>query len=217
MSFRFSCNIDEQEKRVLECEQYLSKVESLSNTCKISQVRKKIAGRFSSEVAYAILTGVEFKLNPDNSFITALIPSHLALSERQIATLSEQLEAVYGMNGYYVEDVEEGRIEPVRSRTSDINTEETALDMFADGREINRPKDNTAWNQIKKGLIEELGEAIDTVWFTKAVVFECKDTKTLTLIMPTRFMADWVRDNYSHVIRRISKICGIKSVEYVYE
>ena len=69
------------------------------------QLKKKIAGRFSTEVAYKILKKVQFKTNHDNSFITVLVPNHLALSERQIATISEQLEVVYGINGYYVHEV----------------------------------------------------------------------------------------------------------------
>jgi len=68
----------------------------------------------------------------------------------------------------------------------------------------------------EKGLIEELGEAIDAAWFSKAKDVECNDTKTLTLTMPTMFMADWVKNNYSHVIRRLaSSSVGIKRVEYV--
>ncbi|AFC70376.1 hypothetical protein [Rickettsia amblyommatis] len=109
-TFRFSCNINAEEKNLLEYEQYLSQIENSFDTSKEMQVRKKIAGRFSSKTAYEILNQVEFKQNSDNSFITALIPSSLDLSERQIEILREQLEAVYGMNGYYVQVVEEYRI-----------------------------------------------------------------------------------------------------------
>jgi hypothetical protein len=101
-SFRFSCNIGTEETKLLEYEKYLNQIESSFDTSKEMQVRKKIAGRFSTEIAYKILTQVEFKTNYENSFITALVPNRLNLSERQIATLSEQLEAVYGVNGYYV-------------------------------------------------------------------------------------------------------------------
>lgn len=41
------------------------------------------------------------------SFITALIPSSIELSERHIEILSQQLEAVYGINGYYVQEIVE--------------------------------------------------------------------------------------------------------------
>ncbi|CAB0007838.1 unnamed protein product, partial [Nesidiocoris tenuis] len=79
------------------------------------QLKKKIAGRFSSEVAYKILTQVQFKTNHDDSFITALVLNRHYLesvrteglgnrqadnlSKSQITYLSEQLEAVYGVNG----------------------------------------------------------------------------------------------------------------------
>ena len=77
--------------------------------------------------------------------------------------------------------------------------------------------ENAVWDQIRKDLREELGDHIDQAWFSKAEAKECKETKTLTITMPTMFMADWVRNNYSHVIRRLSERCGVKGVEYGYE
>ncbi|KJW03735.1 dnaA N-terminal domain protein [Rickettsia argasii T170-B] len=203
------------------------------------QVRKKIAGRFSTNVAYEILTQVEFKTNYDNSFITALIPSHLDLSERQIEILSEQLEAVYGINGYYVTavgdvkpedvgDAERGRekkeiaigvnkeMKYPKTAVSAIISNSKDIGILESSKELNTIEENTAWNQIRNGLIEELGEAIDAVWFSKTEAKECRETKTLTLTVPTRFMADWVKNNYSHVIRRISEGCGVKWVVYGY-
>ncbi|MGG2345123.1 DnaA N-terminal domain-containing protein [Rickettsia amblyommatis] len=64
--------------------------------------------------------------------------------------------------------------------------------------------------QIRKGLINELGADIEKVWFTKAVAKECKETSTLKLTMSTRFMADWMRNNYSQLIQRLASGCGIK-------
>lgn len=248
-TFRFSCNIGTEETKLLEYEKYLNQIESSFDTSKEMQVRKKIAGRFSAEIAYKILTMVEFKTNHDNSFITALIPNQLdlggiqteSLSERQIATLSEQLEAVYGINGYYVtvvgdenvntesvgdaeggidigdkaSETQTGMIYPKTTKSFIVSNNE-AVDILTSSQELDTIEENTVWHQIRKGLREELGEAIDEVWFSKAVAAHCNDTKTLTLTMPTRFMADWVRNNYSHVIRRFSEGCGVKIVEYKY-
>ena len=59
------------------------------------------------------------------------------------------------------------------------------------------------WYQIRNGLIREaLGEHTK-LGLQKVEEKECKDTKTLTLTMLTRCMADWVRHNYSYVIRRL--------------
>lgn len=120
-TFRSSCNIDEQEKRVLEYERYLTQIENSFDTSKEMQVRKKIAGRFSSEVAYKILTKVKFKINHDNSFITALIPSYLDFSERQTEILSHQLAAVYGINGYYVQKLEQEKLLTPKFKTENTN------------------------------------------------------------------------------------------------
>jgi DNA-binding MarR family transcriptional regulator len=246
-SFRFSCNIGEIEKNLLKYEKYLNQIENSFNTSKEMQVRKKIAGRFSTELAYKMLTEVEFKTNQDNSFITAIVPNHLALSERQIATLSEQLEAVYGINGYYVQEVEqEEKIEDVKTegagsakgvreqgkskvvstailekqyskiKESDIISSSKDIGSLESSKALATIAANTVWHQIRKGLREELGDAIDEVWFSKAVAVEDKEQKTLTLTMPTRFMADWIKNNYSHVIRRVAGSAGIEIVEYGY-
>ena len=219
-SFRFSCNIGEIEKNLLGYEKYLNQIENSFDTSKEMQARKKIAGRFSTEIAYAILKEVEFKTNHDNSFITALVPSHLNLSERQIAILCEQLEAVYGINGYYVQDVEEEVIQLPKSSTTDIEFNDKSMKILGSSRRTvsntEAITENTMWHQVRKGLREELGDAIDEVWFSKAVAAHCNDTKTLTITMPTRFMSDWVRNNYSHVISRLSEGCGINRVEYGY-
>jgi len=255
VGFRFSCNIGTEEQNLLEYEKYLNQIESSLDTSKEMQVRKKIAGRFSTNVAYEILTQVEFKTNNDNSFILALVPKRLdlrgtqteSLSERQIVILSEQLEAVYGINGYYVQEVEkEEKIEDVKTERAgsakggrekgtnkvvskailekpyykikepDIIANSKDIGILDIGKEFDTTNANTVWNQIRKSLIEELGAAVDEVWFSKAVAVECRDTATLTLTVPTRFMSDWVRNNYSHVIRRLSERCGIKRVEYEY-
>lgn len=246
-TFRFSCNIGKTEKNLLEYEKYLTQIENSFDTSKAMQVKKKIAGRFSTEIAYKILTKVQFKTNHDNSFITALIPNQLALSERQIATLSEQLEAVYGINGYYVQEVEQeeqiadvkpegvrdakgsrgkGKSKVVSTailekqyskiKKPDIIFNSKDIGILDIGKEFDTTNKNTVWKQIRKGLREELGEAIDAVWFSKAVAVECTETGLLTLTMPTRFMADWVKNNYSYVIRRLSERCGVNRVKYGY-
>ena len=219
-SFRFSCNIGTKEKNLREYERYLNQIEDSLDLSKDMQLKKKIAGRFSTEVAYKILKKVQFKTNNDNSFITALIPSYFALSERQREILSDQLEAVYGINGYYVQVVEERKI-PHKITTSDIEANNKYIQNLDSS---NKPSaiseeilENTVWHQLRQGLREELGNHIDHAWFSKAAAKECKDTKTLTLTMPTRFMSDWIRNNYSHVIRRVGGSTGIKRVEYRYD
>lgn len=241
-SFRFSCNIGTEETKLLEYEKYLNQIESSFDTSKEMQVRKKIAGRFSAELAYKILTMVEFKTNYDNSFITALIPNRLNLSERQISYLREQLEAVYGINGYYV-TVLEGDVNTVnvgyakgsrekgkskvvsttilekqysKIKEPDIISSSKDIGILESSKEFDTTGENTVWHQIRKGLIEELGEAVDRVWFSKVEATECRATGLLTLTMPTRFMADWVKNNYSHVIRRLSERCGVKILEFRY-
>jgi len=233
-SFRFSCNINEEDKNMQYYEKYLTEIENSFDISKEMQVRKKIAGRFSTEVAYKILTQVEFKTNPDNSFITALIPNRLDLREGQTEALRQQLEAVYGKNKYYVEIIEDAKDEDIQERLevgegiskkspqeeNKTKTEEQGViqtfSKIPKGVPISAIPPSTAWHHIRKGLIEELGEAIDKAWFSKAVATEDNENSMLTLTMPTRFMSDWIRNNYSHVIQRLAGSAGVKRVEYVY-
>ncbi|WP_040614936.1 DnaA N-terminal domain-containing protein [Rickettsia endosymbiont of Ixodes scapularis] len=232
-NFRFSCNIGQEEKNLLEYEKYLSAIENSFDTSKEMCVKKKIAGRFNSDVAYKILTGVEFRTNQGDSFITALIPSHLDLSDRQIEILSEQLEAVYGINGYYVqevEDVEDFEKEQERRgkekemeilypkiTKSTIVSNSTPVGILERSGGLDAIEENTAWHQIRSGLIEELGYEIDRAWFSKARVKEDKEMKTLTISMPTKFMADWLKNQYGHIVYRLSSSLGFNFIEYYYD
>nr|WP_267881769.1 DnaA N-terminal domain-containing protein [Rickettsia tamurae] len=58
---------------------------------------------------------------------------------------------------------------------------------------------------------------MDKAWFSKAAAVGCRETSTLKLTMPTRCMADWIKNNYSHVIKRLANGYGINSVEYGYD
>ncbi|WP_395476632.1 DnaA N-terminal domain-containing protein [Rickettsia endosymbiont of Pantilius tunicatus] len=132
----------------------------------------------------------------------------------------ELLQAVYGINRYYVQEVKQEML-PQKTITSNIASGGKSIKILDSSNKSSARSEeileNAVWNQIRKTLREELGDHIDQAWFAKASAIECKETKTLTLTMPTRFMAEWIRNNYSHVIRRLSEGCGVKRVEYGYE
>ncbi|HJD59046.1 MAG TPA: hypothetical protein LFV92_07960 [Rickettsia endosymbiont of Ceroptres masudai] len=225
LSFRFSCNIEEQEQRILKYEEYLSKVESSSDTCKISQVRKKIAGRFSAEISHSILTTARFIESRSRELLTILLPENLCLSDMQREILTSEVCSVYGNNKCYLDSVKQGlKISGAAVVKEEVVTEE-AQSASTSELSCSKPRsialsalpEDSVWRQVRESLVLQYGNDVDTAWFSKAVAVECNNTKTLTLTMPTRFMADWVRNNYSHVIRRLAASCGIKSVEYLYE
>ena len=115
-----------------------------------------------------------------------------------------------------MQEQEEKEILSSKTITSDIASAGKSMGISEQSRALGTANENTVWNQIRKSLREEFGEAIDTVWFSKAVAVECKDTKTLTLTMSTRFMTDWLKNNYAHVIRRVAGSVGVQRVEYGY-
>ncbi len=139
----------------------------------------------------------------------------------------EQAERIANVKPEDVGDAKKGRGKGERKeeigkpyskiKESDIITNSEDIGILDIGRESDKIEENTVWGQIRKGLREELGEHIDMAWFSKAAAVECTETSTLILTMPTRFMADWVRNKYSHVITRNAEACGVKRVEYGYE
>ncbi|WCR55944.1 DnaA N-terminal domain-containing protein [Rickettsia asembonensis] len=223
-SFRFSCNIDEQEKRVLECEQYLSKVESSSGTCNISQVKKKIAGRFSSEISHSILTTAQFIESSSRELLTILLPENIALSDMQREILMREVCSVYGNNKCYLDRVKtELKISAAVVGKEEENMEEaqsvsTSEPHFINPRSapLSSLKQDSVWRQVRQALLLQYGNNIDEAWFSKAVAKECTETSLLTLTMPTKFMADWLKNHYGYVITRLAGSGGIKSVEYSY-
>lgn len=221
-SFRFSCNIDEQEKRVLECEQYLIKVESSSGTCNISQVKKKIAGRFSSEISHSILTTAQFIESSSRELLTILLPENIALSDMQREILMREVCSVYGNNNCYLDRVKtELKISEAVVGKEEENMEEaqsvsTSEPHFINPRStpLSSLKQDSVWHQVRQALLLQYGNDIDAAWFSKAVAKECTETSLLTITMPTRFMADWLKNHYGYAISRISGTFGFKYIEY---
>lgn len=218
-SFRFSCNIDEQEKRVLECEQYLSKVESSSDTCKISQVKKKIAGRFSSEISHFILTTAQFIESRGGDILTILLPENLALSKMQREILTSEVCSVYGNNNCYLDSVKTGlKISNATGNKEEIQSASTSEPSCSNPRStpLSSLKQDSVWHQVRQALVLQYGNDIDAAWFSKVVASECKETSLLLLTMPTRFMADWLKNHYGYAISRISGTFSFKYIEYNY-
>ncbi|WP_395476634.1 DnaA N-terminal domain-containing protein [Rickettsia endosymbiont of Pantilius tunicatus] len=108
-------------------------------------------------------------------------------------------------------------LQPPKTSKADIAYNNKSIKHLALSNTSLAKSENTVWNQIRQGLREELGDHIDQAWFSKVVAKTCTETNILTLTMPTRFMADWIRNNYSHVIRRMAGSVGIDIVEYGYE
>lgn len=132
--------------------------------------------------------------------------------------------SVYGNNNCYLDRVKtELKISEAVVGQEEKNMEEaqsvsTSEPHFINPRStpLSSLKQDSVWRQVRQALLLQYGNDIDAAWFSKAEAKESKETKTLTLTMPTRFMVDWIRNNYSHVIRRLAASCGIKSVEYSY-
>lgn len=144
-SFRFSCNIDEQ---------YLSHVESSSDTSKISQVRKKIAGRFSSGISYSILTTARFIESISGELLTILLPEHLILSKMKREILTNEVYSVYGKNKCYLDSFKTGlKISEEEGATEEAQSESTSEPKLGKPRciPLSSLTKDSVWRQSKAG------------------------------------------------------------------
>ncbi len=75
---------------------------------------------------------------------------------------------------------------------------------------------NTTWDRVRGRLRDEVGEAADRSWLRPITVREMHDG-AVRLVLPTRFMRDWVATHYGERIRALwgAENPQVRSVEIV--
>ncbi len=125
------------------------------------------------------------------------IPSFLALTLQQEATLEAIIGSVYGEIIVFYEIIE--------------NTSTTISDVSSKVAEIEEVEEldlNSTWGKIRENLREELGENIDRSWFSKLKAEEDNNANVISLIAPTNFIRDMVNQRYGRIIRKCAGDLG---------
>ena len=75
---------------------------------------------------------------------------------------------------------------------------------------------NNIWDRVRGRLRDEVGEAADRSWLLPITVREMHDG-AVRLVLPTRFMRDWVATHYGERIRVLwgAENPQVRSVEIV--
>lgn len=221
-TFRLSYNLNNNatksnnEPDLKTIEKFLTEVENNYDTSYEMQLKRKIAGLFENRKAYEILLNSGFSYL--NGVFSIEFRNKLVLIIREEEILKNAIKSVYG------DDID---IQIILSNASICNKSKAdrvhnnyfkpkkELSVGAEGyKSLSSINETTSWYFIRQGLIKELGYEIDKAWFSKARVKEDKEMKTLTLSMPTKFMADWLNSRYGHIIYRFATSLGFKFIEY---
>jgi hypothetical protein len=199
--FRFKSSDEKKEQ-----ESYLTAVENNTDTTQLSQLRRKIAGRFEDDVAFKLLKSCYFPdtlqgLKEGTYTITTNKP--IELTEYQSKILLEEIKAVY-------EDVQNDKI----IIALDIKERQIAS-RIAPKQEITIDK-NSSWFKISERLKTYYGDAMYISWFSKLSVHqEDKEKKQLTLKAITGFIANWIKREYQDVIEHYCQLEGVDNINII--
>ena len=218
-------SLEKSEKlEVLEEERMISRYESSLDTSPTGTLKRKIAGSLPREEAAVLLTNTSFSIDFETKQIIAKITSLNKRTEKLLCfydkvddsrklMLQESLQNVagsllgQGARALLICDFERGR-----SRT-------------CENQNIITYSNNEFYRKIQESLYKKFGEGIYRSWFSKLEFYRVRSQHSLGLseetiyaVAPTKFMSDWVKNNYfaaiEESIRKVSSVgcLNIKSL-----
>jgi hypothetical protein len=210
-------------------EKYLQYVENNLAKDLNSQLRRKIAGVFPREIAYALLCNSNFNLKENDQFVINT-QSTVDLSSRQNLILLDQVKAIYGNKIKEVfivsKDQEVKASQKITNKTPFTNSLTIAKSSGAlpattptQERQANSQftptpletnstcslsvtkDDNSVWSRVSNNLIAYFGESIYQAWFSKLEPEEDSDKKIMNFKAPNNLISSWVQNNYRTMLR----------------
>ncbi|WP_040258216.1 DnaA N-terminal domain-containing protein [Rickettsia hoogstraalii] len=113
--------------------------------------------------------------------------------------LTNEVCSVYGKNKCYLDSFKTGlKISEEEGATEEAQSESTSEPKLGKPRciPLSSLTKDSVWRQVRQELVlQQYGNDIDTAWFSKAEVKECKETGTLILTMPNKFMSYWLQES----------------------
>jgi len=194
-SFRFA-RIEPEEQKKDKMERHLATIEADLNTSAASQLKRKIAALFNTEIAYRLLTESKYTRPYAGVFLVELA-YNLDLTETQQERLTNEIQLIYG------KDIE------VMYSEMDYNTlgnKATKIERQQDEIYLEELDQATAWYQIRVALKDQFGSGLDKAWFSKLRAEEDITQRKITLKAPTRFLKDWITEKYGSAIEQCCKI-----------
>ncbi len=232
--FRIVSNATSQELMVKVREEYLNTIEKSRDTSRQLQLRRKLAGVLEPSLAYSLLNSASFVDNEklassgtgsDSGYFRIILCKKLELSESEYQQILTQVRLVYGKDIEYLditlsktESESTVTTEPLFNRSKALLQARThtqsqfQVQLHTEGQIANLPQMQTQplegiWDKVRRNLIEHYGSmgiVMDNAWFSKLTADVDYVSQKLTLKAPTKFIKDWVQNNY---LRLINQIC----------
>ncbi len=144
--------------------------------------------------------------NSQNHSFTVKLNQDISLSDFQQKTLENAITAVYG------------HVNITYQQLQSYHRKSGTLQKRLLGEICLEELDpNSAWYKIRLQLREQFGHDIDKSWFSKLTAQENLQTNTLTLLAPSNFMRDWIKNKYGHLIEQYSRESEYSIVEWIYK
>lgn len=168
-----------------QVKKFLNDIEDSRSTDLDILLKKKIVVLFESEDAYSILKNYKFpgKIAEGKYLIERIKVGEGddILSEYKKELLFKAIENIFRVNSNSIEIVDS------KLRTTSINNQIHI--------------DDSPWGMVSKKLIQKYGEGIYISWFSKLDLQRNTNELGARILAPTKFIADWVRNNYHSSIR----------------
>jgi len=195
-NFKIRNNLDSKEIEAEEREKYLSKIEESKEISYEWQLKKKLASKLQTEIAYKLLKSFK-TIDVNNGTCNLYLSKHLELTDTEEKIILKEVQATYQQLN--CADEELGRIErlkivmPVMMATMSIDQNKIEKSTLPKGM----------WGRVREKLIEIYGEATDRNWFSKLTANVDEVRKEIKLKAATDFTKDWIETNYLQAIERI--------------
>ena len=173
-------------------EKYLQTVEDNLDTNRLSQLRRKIAGVFDTQMAYSLLFNANFK-EKDNAQFVIKTKQKIQITNYQRQSLLREIQSIYGNH------ITQVILEPQIKSTANPNYQNPENTITT------TPIDNlSVWGRVRLSLIQYFndGLGLDHAWFSKLEAIYDHTAKQLTLKAPTKFIGDRIWQHYGCVIAK---------------
>ncbi len=236
IDFTFAPKIGSSEYDIKHKANYLDKIESSIDISPISQVKRKIVGRFETTEAYSILTSCEFAsenqmlINTDSPK-EYIIKAASTLTDTQKLLLTQITKEVFGDNTnviFTTKDYKQHSRE-YKQHSGDTNyhtsynTKKSPEAQIPTSFGLLPATNNTnpLWRDARGLLSKYFGEGVDKSWFSKldlhldnANNIDTNSTLKVSIKAPTTFVKDYTKTNYGSKIESILQELISSTSEY---
>jgi hypothetical protein len=204
----------EERRESLEEEKMISRYESSLDTSPTGTLKRKIAGSLPREEAAVLLTNTSFSIDSETKQIIAKITSWNKRTEKLLCVSDKIDNSRKLMLQQSLQNVA-GSLLGQGARALLICDFERNSPGAGAKQSIITYSNNEFYRKIQESLYKKFGEGIYRSWFSKLEFYRVRSQHSLVLpeetiyaVAPTKFMSDWVNNNYLAVmeesIREIS-------------